>query len=239
MELTLPQLVKIIRRNVLLIVIFTLACGIVTFVVSKYVVAETYVSTVKLYVSTPTSANANPGTDINALNYAQKVVNTYIEMLQTNSFLQKVQERAGVDMKFDDFRKMVQFHSLNDTEVFQADISAHDPAEAKRIADTISELAPSTIAQFKDGASLKIVDPANYPDKPSSPHPALNTAIGAVIALLASVCWFVLRSSLDLRIMGEEDITEHYNIPVLAAIPAFNKEFVKRKRALPDQKKRG
>ena len=230
MEITLPQLLKLLRKKLSAILACMLIVGIVVFGVSEFVMEKTYVSTVKLYVFTPASSANNGNENINELNYAQKVVNTYIEMLETSSFFENVEKKAGVDLPLEKFNKMVTFTTLNDTEVFEASASASSPEEAKKIADAVSSLAPSTIAQFKEGASLKIVDPATYPDKPSSPHVLMNTVIGLLLGLVLSVCWFLLRDSLDFRIKSEEDITEDYNLPVLASIPAFNKEFTRQKR---------
>lgn len=239
LEISLPQIVKMMRKHIIAILIFTCVGGIVSFAISQYAIAKTYISTVKLYVFTSTSADDNYSNDINELNYAQKVVNTYIEMLQTDSFLKNVQEQSGVNMDFGAFKKAVTFSTLNDTEVFKADVSAHDPNVAKKIADTISDLAPSTIAQFKEGASLKIVDPAVLPDKPSSPNVLMNTMVGFLLGLFLPIIYFVLKESMDVRIKGEEDITEHYNLAVLASIPAFTKEFANEKPTLTKSKKRG
>lgn len=221
------------------IVFFTTAAAIIVFGISQFAIKKTYVSTVKLYVFTPASSANNGNENINELNYAQKVVNTYIEMLETNSFFENVKKKAGVDMPLEQFKKTVVFSTLNDTEVFEANASANSPEEAKKIADAVSSLAPSAIAKFKEGASLKIVDPATYPDKPSSPHVLLNTIIGLLVGLTLSVCWFLLRDSLDLRIKGEEDVTEDYNLPVLASIPAFTKEFTTKKRTETRRKHKG
>ncbi|HBC30966.1 MAG TPA: hypothetical protein DC024_06950 [Clostridiales bacterium] len=231
MEITTSHLMKTIRKKLPNILIFALLCGIATFAVSKYFVPKTYVSTVKFYVSTPASSNNNNDySDINELNYAQKVVSTYIEMLQTDSFLGKVQENSGAQMGFDDFKKTIKFDTLNNTEIFKADVSADSAQEAKKVADTISKLAPDIISGFKAGASLKIVDPANMPDKPSSPNVTLNTIIGFLLGFFISMCYFVMCDRFDIRIKSEEDITEYYNLPVLASIPAFTKKFAKEKR---------
>ena len=230
MQVTLPQLIKLLRKNLLPIIFCTMVAAIIVFGISEFAIEKTYVSTVKLYVFTPSSSAGNANENINELNYAQKVVNTYIEMLETNSFFENVEKTAGVEAPLENFKKMVTFNTLNDTEVFEANVSASSPEQAKKIADAVSSLAPGAIAQFKEGASLKIVDPATYPDKPSSPHVLTNTVLGLLLGLVLSVCWFLLRDSLDLRIKGEEDITEDYNLPILASIPAFNKDFTKQKR---------
>lgn len=225
-EISLNQLLKLTRKNISLILLCTIIGFVGAFSISKFVVPKTYVSTVKLYVSAP-ETNQNSTSDINALNYAQKVVNTYIEMLQTNSFYKKVIDESNLGYTVQDIKKMVVFSSLNDTEVFQAQVSAHDPNEAKTIADTITKLAPVTIGQLKENASLKVVDSATLPDKPSSPNTILNSMIGLLLGILCSIIFVVLHDILDVRIKNEDDIIEKYNIPILASIPAFDMQISK------------
>lgn len=226
MEITVKQLFSIIRKNLVLIILSAAVCFLGAYGISRFVIPKTYQSTVKMYVSTPTSADGSAA-DINALNYAQKVVNTYIEMLQTNSFYQKVLNKSGAKIPLEDLQKMVRFSALNDTEVFQATVSSRDPEQAKLLADTVAALAPVTISQMKENASLKVVDPAALPDRPSSPNTLLNSLIGLLLGLAGSLIFAVARDTLDIRIKGEDDILEKYNIPVIASIPAFNNLFAK------------
>jgi capsular polysaccharide biosynthesis protein len=225
-EISLSQLLKLIRKNIILILLCAIIGFVGAFSISKFLIPKTYVSTVKLYVSAPETSQ-NSTSDINALNYAQKVVNTYIEMLQTNSFYQKVIDECKLNYSIEDFKKQVAFSSLNDTEVFQAQVSVHDPNEAKTIADAITKLAPTTISQLKENASLKVVDSATLPDKPSSPNTILNSIIGLILGIACSVIFVLLRDVLDVRIKSEDDILEKYNIPILASIPAFNMQVTK------------
>lgn len=229
MDISLKQLYKLIQRNIFLILLCAFIGFAGAFSISKFVIPKTYVSTVKLYVSAPQTSQ-NSGSDINALNYAQKVVNTYIEMLQTNSFYQKVVDESKLSYTVENVKKMVAFSSLNDTEVFQAQVSAPDPNEAKTIADVITKLAPVTIGQLKENASLKVVDSATLPERPSSPNTTLNSIIGLLLGVILSIVFVLLRDVLDVRIKSEDDILEKYNIPILASIPAFNVQVAKSKK---------
>ena len=226
MEITFAQLLRLIRKNLLPILICTAVCAAAGVAAAEFAVPKTYVSTVKLYVSTPESEQDSV-MNINALDYAQKVVNTYIEMLRTDSFFGKVLERAGVGCSMEQMKKMVDFSPLNNTEVFQAQVCARSPEEAKRIADAITELAPVTIGSLKENASLKVVDRASLPEKPSSPSAVLFGAAGLLAGALGSLGTVLLRNSLNVRIKNEEELQEKSGIPVLATIPAFNRRYAK------------
>lgn len=220
MNVSLAQVVKLLAKNILLIVLSAVIGLAGAFMISKFVVKPTYISTVKLYVST-NDTTQNSMNNLNDLNYAQKIVNTYIEMLQTNRFYSTVKDKSGTNLTLDEIKKMITFSILNDTEVFQASVASPNPSEAKSIADLITMLAPDTINSIKESATLKVVDVAEFPEKPSSPNIILNSIVGFLLGALLSVLFVFLREALDVRIKDEDDVLERYNIPILGCIPDF------------------
>jgi capsular polysaccharide biosynthesis protein len=221
MEITIKDFFKLMVKNL----IFILICAIVglacAFSIFNFLVKPTYVSSVKLYVyAKDTTSNAQYNS-LNDLNYAQKIVNTYVEMLRTDSFYKSVKDSSKVDYSIDELKKMIQFTILNDTEVFQISVSSHNPEESKEIADTITGLAPKTISSIKESASLKVVDSASFPTKAASPNILLDSVMGFLLGIAASMIYIILKEMLDVRIKQEDDLTARYNIPILGAIPAF------------------
>lgn len=228
MDITLKDLIKLFSKNFVVILICSSVGLISSFMVSKFLIKPTYVSTVKLYVYTKQD-NTNPQTynSLNDLNYAQKIVNTYIEMLRTDSFYKSVKDRSALDYSVDDLKRMIQFSVLNDTEVFEASVSSHKPEDSKLIADTVTNLAPQAIAAIRETALLKVVDSATFPTKASSPNLALNSVVGFLLGLAFSLVYVLLRDILDIRIKQEDDLTSRYNIPILGAIPTFGETGVR------------
>lgn len=230
MDITLKEFMSIMRKNLLLLILCSLAGLAVAFSAAKFAIQPTYVSTVKLYVYTKegNTQNSNNYNNLNDLNYAQKIVNTYIEMLRTNSFYKQVKDNSTLQYSIDDLKDMIKFEVLNDTEVFQVSVSSHKPEDAKKIADTITSLAPKTINSIMESAKLKVVDSPSFPTKPSSPNVTLDTVVGFFIGLIAAVIASLVKEMLDVRIRDEEDISAHYNIPVLGSIPEFETGGVRR-----------
>lgn len=224
MDISLKDLFHLLTRNLLLIGICLIIGFAAAFSISKFAIQPTYISTVKLYVYATDSSDsaANDYSNLNDLNYAQKIVNTYIEMLRTNSFFKAVHDQSSLGYSIVDLEKMVSFTVLNDTEIFQVSVSSHKPEDSKQIADVITELAPKTISSIKDSANLRVVDSASFPTDPSSPNVTLNSVVGALLGLVAAVVYILLKEMLDIRIRGEEDVAARYKIPVLGSIPAFD-----------------
>ncbi len=222
MDISVKDLFKIIIKNLLCIIICATVGLAGAFSIFKFIVRPTYISSVKLYVYTKEeSKNTTNYNDLNDLNYAQKVVNTYIEMLRTDSFYKSVKDKAGLDYSIEDLKKMINFSILNDTEVFQVLVSSHNPEESKKIADTITALAPQTISSIKESALLKVVDSASFPSRASSPNLLLDSIVGFLLGIVIAVLYVLLKEMLDVRIKQEEDLMAKYNIPILGSIPAF------------------
>lgn len=222
MEITLKGAVRILTKNLLVILICSALGFAAAFLISKFLVQPTYQSTAKLYVYTKSDHTQTTNYDyLNDLNYAQKVVNTYIEMLRTDSFYQAVKEKSGLNYSVEEMKTMISFTVLNETEVFQVSASSGKPEDAKKLADAITALAPQTISSIQESALLKVVDPPGFPASPSSPNITLNSIIGFLLGVITAVLFVLLKEMLDIRIKQEEDLLSHYNLPVLGSIPAF------------------
>lgn len=229
-EISLSHLFDLIKKNILFLIIFSLIGGGVAYGFTKLVVKAKYTSSVKLFVfaSYDKKEGSNSSQDIAELNYAQKVVKTYIQMLQTNVFFSKVAEASELNYTPQQLKSMVTFTILDMTEVFQVNVVTGAPQESKLIADTIAKTAPDIISSIQENAKLKIVDPATLPNAPSSPNVMLNTLIGVIVGLGLSAFSILISDFLDTTVKGEKDLIETYEIPVLACIPDFDEGATKK-----------
>ncbi|NJP40501.1 hypothetical protein HCH52_05485 [Oscillospiraceae bacterium HV4-5-C5C] len=220
-EISLIELWNSFKQHLRPILIAAFLAGILAFAVSAFVLPKKYQATVKLYVSTTATNN---GSDLNALNYAQKIVNTYIEMLRTNTFFTEVAAADDENLTASQLSDMLDFELLNSTEVFSVTVTSSSPLQAKRIADTIANLAPQTIADLNDNASLHVVDSPLLPSTPSSPNTKRYTALGFLMGLVLTYVFFLIRDLLDKTIYDEDDLHNRYDYPLLATIPSFSKK---------------
>ena len=221
MDVNAGQILNLLKKNLILILAISILFAGAAFGFTKIFIDNTYQSTVKFCVSTSDRGSGSISDDVTAFAYAQRLVNTYIELLQTNSFFTNVAKELGDRYSAGQLKQMVTFSSLNDTEVFQAQVIAKSQTEAKLVADTVAQLAPGVIANYNEDAELKVVDPAMVPQDPVAPNPVVNTAIGFVLGLLLSIAFVLIRNYFDIRINASDDITAKLGLPVLAYIPNF------------------
>lgn len=224
MGITSGQVMKLLKKNIILILVSAIVFAGAFFGYTKLLVPNTYQSTVKFCVST-TIKGSTASDVVTNLAYAQRLVNTSIEMLDTNSFYSKVADKLSQRYSAAQLGKMITFSVLNDTEVFQAQVATQSQTEAKLIADTVAEIAPDVITEYKKDAQLKVVDPALVPQTPVAPNPVINTALGFLLGLILSVAFVLIRSYFDIRIKSNDEALAAMGIPVLAYIPNFESMF--------------
>ena len=220
MEISIKDLVRIVKNGIWLMVTVALIFAVVTFGYSKVFIQKKYETRVKLYVETQAIGN-NSYNDLSAYNYATALVNTYIEMLQTNNFYSKVAENLDNKYAYTTIGSMIRFNNDSETEVFSVIITANSPAESKLVADSVADVAPGIISTMNDNSKLKIVDNAVLPTAPSSPNVVRNTAVALLIGFALSFLYIFLKELLDVKIKYTSDMITIQDIPVLAAIPNF------------------
>ena len=220
-----PKIIlEVLKKNLVFIIITVLLFSLGAFFVTNFLVKKHYTSTISLYVETvelqdsPNSAVYS----LNMQNYALKLVNTYIRMLDTNTFYTKLSNELNDKYTPTELSKMISFKSDETTEVFDVKVVSESPTEAKKIADTIAEVAPETISNLKSNAKLKVCDEAQLPTNHSSPSVSRNVIIAFAIALLLSLAVSFTRYFLDKKIKYDDEMTTILDIPVLAAIPSFD-----------------
>lgn len=223
--LSFKDILGVLRKNLIFIIITCLVFSLGSFFVTNFLVTKHYTSTISLYVETvdlqPDSQNSAIYS-LNMQNYALKLVNTYIRMLDTNTFYTKLATELNDKYTPDELSKMISYKSDETTEVFDVSVVSESPTESKVIADTIAEVAPETISNLKSNAKLKVCDEAQLPTKHSSPSLSRNVIIAFAIGLLLALVVSFIRHFLDKKIKYDDEMTTILDIPVLAAIPSFD-----------------
>lgn len=228
-EISLSEIFKIFKRGLWKMLLAAFVFALIAFTYFNYFVPKTYTATVKLYVETAQSAQENAYNALSNYNYAAALVNTYVEMLSTNNFYEKLSENLDEKYTAEDLSKIVKFSNESEddvqTEVFTAIVSGGSPTEAKVIADSVADTAPGVISSLKnDDTELKIVDNATVPTEPSSPKVFRNTLLAAAAGFVLMLIYVFIRELLDNKIKYSAELTQINDIPVLSAVPDFGSE---------------
>jgi len=235
MEFSFKEILEILAKRFVFIAICTFVGICVFFINSKYIIKPTYVASVQMYV------NPNETTysaDLNELNYAQKVVTTYINFLQTKVFYKQVIDESKLNYTPMQLKAMTHIKAINNTEIFEISVTTTNPNDAYKLVDAMKKIAPVLIKSIKETSQISVVDPPTLPTAPSSPNILKNTLVGGMFGFVLSIAVSLLLVLFDLNVKNQDELLKRYQLPILGTIPNFNvnikRKFVLKKTILTD-----
>ncbi len=217
----LRHIVKSLLKRMWIIAVAGVLTASIGFVMSAFVIAPTYSSSIMLYVNNSSFSLGNTNFSISSseISAAQSLVKTYGVLLNNRTTLERVIEKSGTKYTYKELSGMIESSPVNDTEIMMVTVTAENPYEAEKIANTIAEVLPARISEIIDGASMEVVDyaiPNLVKIAPSvSKYTAVGFAAGAVIMALI-IAAFAIK---DDTIHDEEYLLNTYDYPILAKIP--------------------
>lgn len=228
MEFSLKEILEILMKRLALIVICTIAGICVFFLYSRFVMKPTYYASSQMYVN---PIDTTTLADLNELNYAQKVVTTYVNFLQTKVFYNRVLQDSKLNYSQEQLKRMTNIKSINNTEIFEISVTAANPDDAYKLVQSMEKISPILIKSIKETAQISVVDPAVLPTSPSSPNILMNTLAGGMVVFVLSVMASLLFELFDVNVKSQDDLARKYEIPILGTIPNFKAD-IKRKYVL-------
>ncbi len=218
MEFTIQDMIALFLKRFVFIAVCTLSSLVVLFTINSFIIKPSYTASIQMYVEPNESTSSG---DLTALNYAQKVVATYIKFLQTKVFYRQVIDESGLYYTVEDLKEMTTIQPVDNTEIFQISVSSYDPMHSFQLVAAMQRIAPDLIKGIKNNAKISVVDPVILPTTASSPNILLNTILGGVLGFFLSILISFLWEILDVKVKNQDDLLKQYQIPILGSIPDF------------------
>ena len=221
-EIDLMHLLGVILKKWWVILLTAILFGSMTYLYTEYFIVPLYKTSISVYVNNIGDDSKRTDTINTAdLNASQRLVNTYVTIISSNTVLDKVSEKIGLVYNSSEIRTMMSCAAVRDTEIFTVTITNAHPESAANIANTIADIAVAEIPKFLEGSSVKIVDYALVPLSPFSPDVLRNIIMGLTAGLLLMILIVAAIDIFDKRIKLEDDLMRLSDIPILGVIPDF------------------
>lgn len=232
------KILSVLLKKWKLIVVFAIIGVLLAYFYTANFTTLTYSSSVEFLAyaidsrqelsdSTSTSSySQQAASNTSKMNYAMKMLNTYIEIFKTNEFNQDVADELNDNLSTNYsagmIKSSIRFESIEETAMFKVIVTTTDADLSYAIAHQLESSIPKSMkdtnsglveAEVKDSA-VKAAASENlgYPKK---------CLIGAAVGIVLAAAYIILRDLLDVRIKSSEELVEKYNIPVLGSIPDF------------------
>lgn len=222
----LRELLDIFLRRIKLILLLTFAIGVIAFLVSKFFITPLYTASATMYVNN-TKKTVVDSVNTSDLTASQLLATTYVEMIKSDNVLAEVAQRVSEAYKdrlkeplqAKDIRAMVSASPKNETEILAVYVQSPDPKLSMDITNEIVDVAPNKIKGFVEASSVKTIDEAILPEKPSSPNVIRNTLIGLFVGFVIGLGLAYLIEILDTRVKSEDDLEKMLDLPIIGVIP--------------------
>lgn len=213
----LRELFYIIRNNIVAIIAVTVLFAVAGGMITMFMITPMYAASATLIVNTRQDQSATVTND--QLNSAKNLVDTYAIIIKSDTVLNTVIDNLGLDMSYTLLLNSVTVSAVDSTQVMQISVQNEDPALAKSIVAEITSIAPDIIVDKVEAGSVKVISEARAGEKPVSPSLKKNVAIAALLGLVISAGFVLLREMLNNTFKSDEDIQKNLGIPVLGVIP--------------------
>lgn len=223
-EVDLRKLFRACLQKWWLIVLCAVVAGVATYAYTALFITPRYITGTTFYVNNAQQSSDSQKISSSDLATSQRLVLTYVNIIKSDTVLEKVIAEADLKMTPGQIRNMMTASSIDETEMFKVQISHTDPYMATKVANAIAAVAPSEITNILSGSTTKVVDRAKVPTSPYTPNRSRNATLGAVVGAAVAVIYIVMLTLLDVRVKSEEDLAALSNLPVLGVIPEFEED---------------
>ncbi len=224
-EISILDLISIlVKRWWITIGLMVVLSGLSYIYYSNFVPAK-YTSTGTLYITIDNNYSYQSGdVNINDIQAAQQLANTYKEILSSNTFYKIIAVESGLDYTYKDLSRIVSYEADDETSIIGVRAVTTNPEYSALIISTILNNAQSEISRVVVGGSVKAIDMPEVATSRSSPNVTKNVMLALLLSFFIGCVINFMIEFFDDSIKGAEDLAEMFELPVLAEIPAFTND---------------
>lgn len=200
------------------IVIMAVLVGGATYTYFKITSIPEYKSTSRLYINTE-AQQTSTDVNTNAITGAANLLPTYIEVLQSKTFLDIVSDDLDNKYSSSDIGSMITLEALTDTNIILISVKDEDAHTAYLVCSSIVNNAPNEISRVFGGGSTKLIEYPEEADNSEPMHTARNAIIGFVGGAAIAMVIIFLVNMFDTRVKSKEELVSKYGLPILGEVP--------------------
>lgn len=189
---------------------------------------DTYTASGTMYVY-----NANPNlvnygyTSSSDISSAVRLVETYRTVVASNKVMDVVVERLSADYPYITARYItgsLAMSSVNETGVVRVSCTTDDPQKSADICNAVMDVAPAEIIRVVGAGGIEVIDYAVPPSRANGYDLKGQALKGALYGAVPPAAVLVLLFLLNQKIEDAQELSEAFDIPVLASLKRYKEE---------------
>ena len=242
-EIDLIDIFRTLLDNIIFIVCGALLLALVVYFFEAFLVTPQYTSSTTILVL---AKEDNSRVDVNSLSVSSQLTSDYVQLITVRDVTEKAIRELGLTdedgnmMKHEALKEKLSVSRISDTRMITIEASDADPNLARDIVEKVRDIAREHIKEVVNAEAVNVVEQANVPDVPSSPHKLRDTAFGGLIGAVIVAAIVIIAHLMDNTIKTSDDVEKYLGITALGVIPIEdNAENTFKSHKKKDVKKRG
>ena len=219
-EMSLMDILVILLSKWWIVVSVGIIFAITGFIFTKATAVPSYESNGSLYIDTKKN-QVGDNSDAMSILYAQDLMPTYIEILESRNFIADVIK--SVDYKYD-YKEIINMTDLfqeNQTNILTIKTVSLDEKDSYIICENMVNYAKEELLRVFEEGNVKIIDLPDPIPKEVIPSASKRAIIMFMLGAIMALAVLVIYNMFDTRISSSDELTEKYNLPVLGEVPTL------------------
>lgn len=228
----LGRLMVILRKHFKMLIVWTLLAGVLGFAIAQFAVVPKYTATTEILVNQK-HTNDNNGQAYTNQQADIQMINTYKDLITNQVVLSKVSQELNsaktarkygrsYNISAAKLKNTINISTQQNSQVFSVEVKTDDPNLSAATANTIAQVFKKQIKKIMSVNNVTIVSRATAPDSPSFPNVKLFTLAGAVLGLLLSVIYLIIKELMDTTVKDDDFMTQELGLTNLGHIDHFH-----------------
>ena len=211
----------ILKKKMWLIALAAIVCGLVSGIISFFVLTPVYEANTSLIVNKEVENEMTQMSTSDDLNFVQKLAVTYGEIIKSRTVITSTIDRLDLDMTYDELLASISVTNVDSTQIIKISVQNTSPTIAARICNTIPQIFSTEVQRVVKASGVEVIDKATIPENPVKPNKTMNIAIAMVLGVMGSVFLIFLKEALNTKVKEPKDIEDKLGIPVFGVVPKY------------------
>lgn len=220
-SIDLREYLFIIKKNIRVIFLSVVICGLISGLISFFVLNPVYEASTTLIVNKEEDHQTVQMNTSDDIDFAQKLALTYGEIIKSRAVITSTINKLKLGSTYEEVSKNITVTNVADTQIIKISVKNNNPHLAAKICNTIPQMFAKEVRRVVKASGIEIIDKAAVPTNPIKPNKILNITIAMILGALVSVVVVFLRELLNNKIKSPKDIENKLGIPVLGVVPKY------------------
>ena len=216
--LNINELLYSLKKRFKLIIMCVLICTLFAGVYATFKMYPIYTASIKIFAGKDEQIQGNYSS--NELDSYKTLINSYIEILKTDDFMNKVIKKGNLNMTSGQLMGGLSFTTAQNAPILTISYTAGDPETAEKVVSTLSSEFEVGVKEIILNTYTKIIDSVKVIE--ILPAKIKVVFVGFMAGLLMGVGLVFIIDYLDDTVVKREELEKVLPIPVLAELPIEN-----------------